>query len=162
MRRLLASQSDELSVCDSSPLIDRAADSKASRPASDYSFPRTARLLTAGDYSQVFKQNKRYSDHYWTILVRRDDSRPTRLGLAIAKKRARRAVDRNRLKRVVREAFRYQQSTLAGLEMVVMNRDAATKASTAELRASIDALFVKMRAGLPRQRLNATDADSAR
>ena len=45
--------------------------------------------------------------------------------------------------------------------MVVMNRDAATKASTAELRVSIDALFVKMRAGLPRQRRASTDADSA-
>ncbi len=161
MRHLLASHSDELSVCDSSLTIDREAESKASRLALKHGFPRSTRLLTAGDYSQVFKQNKRYSDNYWTILVRRDDSRPTRLGLAIAKKRAKRAVDRNKLKRVAREAFRYQQSTLAGLEMVVMNRDAATKASTAELRASIDALFVKMRAGLPRQRRVATDAESA-
>ena len=161
MRHLLASQSDELSVCGSSHLTDREADSYAPRPASNFSFPRSARLLTAGDYSQVFKQNKRYSDNYWTILVRRDESRPTRLGLAIAKKRARRAVDRNKLKRVVREAFRYQQSTLTGLEMVVMNRDAATKASSAELRVSIDALFVKMRAGLPRQRRAPEDADCA-
>ena len=159
MRRLLASQTDNSSDCDSSLLTDREADGKASRLASDYGFPRAARLLSAGDYSQVFKQNKRYSDDYWTILVRRDDSRPTRLGLAIAKKRAKRAVDRNKLKRVVREAFRYQQSTLAGLEMVVMNRDAATKASTAELRASIDALFVKMRAGLPRQQRTTIVAD---
>ncbi len=141
-------------------MIDRETDSKASRLAANHGFPRSARLLTAGDYSQVFKQNKRYSDNFWTILVRREDSRPTRLGLAIAKKRAKRAVDRNKLKRVVREAFRYQQSTLAGLEMVVMNRDAATKASTAELRVSIDALFVKMRAGLPRQRRAPDDADS--
>ena len=160
MRRLLASQSDNLSVCGSSLLTDREADHEAPRLASNHGFPRSARLLTAGDYSQVFKQNKRYSDNYWTILVRRDESRPTRLGLAIAKKRAKRAVDRNKLKRVVREAFRYQQSTLAGLEMVVMNRDAATKASTAELRVSIDALFVKMRAGLPRRRAS-TDADGA-
>ena len=118
-------------------------------------------MLTAGDYSQVFKQNKRYSDNFWTILVRREESRPARLGLAIAKKRAKRAVDRNKLKRVVREAFRYQQSTLAGLEMVVMNRDSATKASAAELRVSIDALFVKMRAGLPRHRRASTDTGSA-
>lgn len=123
----------------------------ASQSAANHGFPRSARLLSAGDYSQVFKQNKRYSDNYWTILVRRDDSRLPRLGLAIAKKRAKRAVDRNKIKRVAREAFRYEQSTLAGLEMVVMNRDAATKASTAELRASIDALFLKMRAGMRNQ-----------
>ncbi|ASJ76892.1 ribonuclease P protein component [Granulosicoccus antarcticus] len=142
---------DELSVCGSSLSNDREADVEASQSATNYSFTRSARLLTAGDYSEVFKQNKRYSDNYWTILVRRDDLRSPRLGLAIAKKRAKRAVDRNKIKRVAREAFRYQQSTLAGLEMVVMNRDAATKASTADLRASIDALFLKMRAGLRKQ-----------
>ena len=44
------------------------------------------------------------------------------MGLAIAKKCARRAVDRNRLKRLVRESFRLERLGLPGLDLVVMCR----------------------------------------
>lgn len=109
-------------------------------------FPRTARLLTAADYGQVFKKNKRFADRYWTVLVRPGDEQPARLGMAMAKKRAKRAVDRNKLKRVVRECFRVQRHNLAGLDIVVMNRDAAASASKATLHQSIDSLLAKIAA----------------
>lgn len=140
----MTSQSDDVSVCD----VDQAVGQKAtvlSTPAlPDCSFPRSARLLTGRDYSQVFRRNQRFSDRYWTILVRRSDSATARLGLAIAKKRAKRAVDRNRMKRVAREAFRQYQSNLNGFELVVMNRDGAQSATAAELRQGIDKLLNKM------------------
>ena len=147
---MLTSQTDDVSACDSSAYVRREADLTASRDSVDQSFPRAARLLTGSDYSQVFKQNKRYSDKYWTILVKRNDTGLSRLGLAIAKKRAKRAVDRNRIKRVAREAFRHQRSSLSGLELVVMNRDAATGASAQELRLSIDRLLGKMTRSTPK------------
>ena len=117
----------------------------------DRSFPRKARLLTAGDYSQVFKKSQRYSDHYWTILVRSDVELEARLGLAIAKKRAKRAVDRNKLKRVAREAFRHHLPHLLGKELVIMNRDAAATAEKSVLSGSLDKLMKKIAAG-PRKR----------
>jgi len=141
---MLTSQTDDVSACGSSLDVRREADLVASREGVDHSFPRTARLLTGADYSQVFKKNKRYSDKYWTILVKRSESGVSRLGLAIAKKRAKRAVDRNRIKRVARETFRKQRLSLPGLELVVMNRDAATSASTRELRDSMERLLMKM------------------
>ena len=64
-----------------------------------------------------------------------------KLGLAIARKRARRAVDRNRIKRVARESFRHRRAALGARHVVVMNRDAAASAGAAELRAAIDALW---------------------
>jgi len=148
---MLTSQTDDVSVCDSSSSDKRQAVSIATADTVDQTFPRTARLLTGGDYSQVFKQNKRYADRYWTILVKQNDSGSSRLGLAIAKKRAKRAVDRNKIKRVAREAFRHQRNSLSGLELVVMNRDAATKASTQDLRESIDRLLSKMTRTPPRK-----------
>ena len=107
-------------------------------------FPRSARLLTAADYACVFKKNQRFSDKHWTILVHSDKSIPSRLGLAIAKKRAKRAVDRNKIKRIARESFRAHQHQLVGLHLVVMNRDAATKESTSGLRRSMDSLCRKI------------------
>lgn len=45
-----------------------------------------------------------------------------RLGLAIAKKHIRQAVDRNRIKRLIRESFRHNQVLLSGLDIVVLAR----------------------------------------
>lgn len=43
-----------------------------------------------------------------------------RLGLAIAKRAVPSAVDRNRIRRLIRESFRYRQSKLVGLDIVVV------------------------------------------
>lgn len=45
-----------------------------------------------------------------------------RLGLAIPKKHIKKAVDRNRLKRLVRESFRINQENLGSFDVVVLVR----------------------------------------
>ena len=61
-----------------------------------------------------------------------------RLGLAISKKQCRKAVARNRLKRIVRESFRQRQCALAGLDIVVLNQPASAQAANAALHASLE------------------------
>jgi len=113
------------------------------QPNHSNGFPRSARLLSAADYAAVFGDNKRLSDKNWTVLVARGQSDKPRIGMAVAKKRAKRAVDRNRLKRIVRESFRLKKAELEGIDMVVMNRDHSIKASNSELRDSLIRLFEK-------------------
>ncbi len=112
--------------------------------ASDVGFPRSKRLLQPGDYSSVFSNNVRVSNHYWTILAAKGQGEQARLGLAIAKKRAKRAVDRNRFKRIIRESFRRQGNKLGHIDIVVMNRDACVGATSAELRRSLESLWKKL------------------
>jgi ribonuclease P protein component len=66
-----------------------------------------------------------------------------RLGIMVAKRVARRAVDRSLLKRLVRETFRRQQQELAGFDVLVrprrtLSRD-EVKAASKELRALLRA-----------------------
>jgi ribonuclease P protein component len=101
-------------------------------------FTKDNRLLDAADFGRVFDAATRSRDKLFTVLCRPNATDTARLGLAIAKKRCRRATARNRIKRVVRESFRHQQALLSGLDVVVMNQPAAATADKAELFASLD------------------------
>jgi ribonuclease P protein component len=55
---------------------------------------------------------------YSFFLERRDAGAP-RLGILVSKRHAARAVERNRLKRCIREAFRREQETLGAMDLLV-------------------------------------------
>lgn len=101
-------------------------------------FTRQRRLLTGTDFDRVFKRSRRSADQLFTVLYRANGLGYARLGLAIAKKRIRRAVDRNRLKRLIRESFRRNMPGLGGVDVVVMARDAATATANAAVVESLD------------------------
>lgn len=111
---------------------------KTTRP--DYGFPRCVRLLKGSDFQSVFKGTEcRSSDQVLTLLARHNGLGHARLGLAISKRFIKTAVGRNRVKRVIRDSFRRHQSLLVGLDIVVMSREGALKASNPELRKSLEA-----------------------
>jgi len=58
--------------------------------------------------------------------------------MAIAKKNLNRAVDRNLVKRTVRESFRANQSHLSGFDMVVMCKRGMPLTERARLRNSLE------------------------
>jgi ribonuclease P protein component len=102
-------------------------------------------LLEASEYARVFECRQRVGDRYFTLVWHQHGQGTARLGLAIARKQVRRAVDRNRLKRIARECFRQQRDALHGLDLVVMARAEAAKADKAALRASLDRLIRRIR-----------------
>lgn len=85
-------------------------------------FPRELRLLKPGDFSAVFAHPIRIGNRAFTILARANQLSTPRLGLAVAKKQVKRAVDRNLIKRKVRESFRLHQHKLPEFDFVVMVR----------------------------------------
>lgn len=71
-------------------------------------------------------------------------SSSARLGLAIARKQLKRAVDRNRIKRLVREYFRQSVAQNHALDYVVMTRSAARNQSNKVLRDSLAKHFQRL------------------
>ena len=86
-------------------------------------FGKSMRLLSSSDFQNVFDDAPlRTSHQHFLLLARRNQLHVPRLGLVIAKKHIRLAVDRNRMKRLIRETFRVKQQQLIGIDVIVLAR----------------------------------------
>lgn len=119
---------------------DRPADAGASAPPG---FSRARRLTQSSEFRRVFARPRRSSDRLFTVLARENGGRGPRLGLAISKRAAKRAVQRNRLKRIAREVFR-RQDLLPSLDFVVLASPEARNAASPELHASLGTHFARL------------------
>ncbi|MBS3954534.1 MAG: ribonuclease P protein component [Methylomicrobium sp.] len=108
------------------------------------SFPPYLRLRKPAEYKKVFANPVKSSDSYFTLLAISNLTDSPRLGLAIAKKNIKRAVDRNRLKRTVRESFRMQQHKLSNIDIVVLARKSAVDVSPDVLRKSLEKHWLRL------------------
>jgi ribonuclease P protein component len=108
-------------------------------------FSSRQRLHTSKEFGRVFADPARSSDRYFTVLARPNARDVARLGLTISRRAAKRAVDRNRLKRLAREAFRMQQS-LPAWDFVVLAKAGADRADRRLLRESLDGHFERLKA----------------
>ena len=107
-------------------------------------FQRSKRLLTAGDYKKVFLKPKKVSTPELLFLYTDNNQQPSKLGLAVAKKQIPLAVDRNRIKRLVRESFRSHHNKLDSIDVVVMVRKKVLKIDNLQLRQQLDNLWKKI------------------
>ena len=83
------------------------------------SFGKARRLLTKNDYARVFKRATKLITPYFIILYRENNLNKARLGLVLSKKFIRKAHDRNRIKRVVREIFRVK-NVLPAVDLIIL------------------------------------------
>jgi ribonuclease P protein component len=107
-------------------------------------FPRAVRLTRPDQYKEVFADARRVGDTGFTLLVRNNAGQGPRLGLAISKKCARRSVDRQRIKRHIRETFRLHREDMASVDIVVMCRPAVTAWDNAQIRASLERFWARL------------------
>ena len=97
-------------------------------------FRKQQRLLLPAQYRYVFDQQScRSVDDCFTFIAAPNKVGSSRIGLAIAKKQLRRAVDRNHCKRLIRESFRQHNEGMPPLDIVVLARSNFLRTDKAKL-----------------------------
>ncbi|HSX71196.1 ribonuclease P protein component [Pseudomonas subflava] len=115
-------------------------------------FGREKRLLTPRHFKAVFDSpSGKAPGKNVLLLARANDLDHPRLGLVIGKKSVKLSVERNRLKRVIRDTFRLNQDSLGGLDIVVVARKGLGDLDNPELHQQ----FGKLWRRLARQRQDA-------
>ncbi len=101
--------------------------SQPPHPPRDARFPKQARLLNGGDYRRA-SRGVRYVTPSLIVIAQRGDQAWVRMGAVVSKKVGN-AVQRNRVKRRLREIFRLHKHDLpATLDLVWIARPGAAEA----------------------------------
>jgi ribonuclease P protein component len=125
---------------------DRAAPARLTLPAQ-------RRLRRKSDFDAAYAGGRRFGNGFFGVTALWNDKGWPRLGLAVAVRTAGGGVERNRIRRIIRESFRLHQHELPGVDLIVSARNRAKDAPPSELHASLVALWKKVKeqcATLPR------------
>jgi ribonuclease P protein component len=108
-------------------------------------FPAQRRLRRKSEFDAVYAQGRRVSDRFFAVTASPNGAEGARLGLAVAVKAAGSSVERNRLRRLIRESFRLCQHELPCFDLVVSARAQARGTRNVELRASLTGLWDRVK-----------------
>ncbi|MDQ7048334.1 MAG: ribonuclease P protein component [Enterobacterales bacterium] len=99
------------------------------------------RLLKTSDFRHVFDKAFKVNNKAFTLLARKNHTNHSRLGLVIAKKNLKLAIQRNRVKRLLRDYFRCHKESFANYDLVVLTRREITVMSQQQLDVYRDDIF---------------------
>ena len=108
-------------------------------------FMRSERLLHSKDYRTTIAKRCRSDDQLFTVFAARRPTGGARLGITVSRRVSTKAVRRNRLKRRVRESFRYHKQPLAGLDLVVIARQEANETERLQVDRSLFGHWIRVR-----------------
>lgn len=103
--------------------------------------PAQKRLRRKSDFDAAYARGRRLGNGFFGVTAVQNEAGCPRLGLAVAVRMAGGGVQRNRIRRIIRESFRLHQHELPAVDLVVSMRQRAREATGAELRESLEALW---------------------
>jgi ribonuclease P protein component len=121
----------------------------------DFRFSKRLRLLRATDFERVFAARSSASNASLALYGAANDVGHSRLGITVSR-RIGNAAQRNRWKRLIREAFRLSQNNLPALDYVCVARS-PTPPTLQSLMETLPALADRIQ-----RRLNAVSRGSAK
>lgn len=103
-------------------------------------------MLTPAHFNSVFQGKPvRVASPHITLLAVPNQLPHPRLGFAVSKKAAKLAVQRNRIKRVVRDSFRLKQDQLPKVDIVVIGKGGVGTLDKPELQQLVQQLWHRLK-----------------
>lgn len=107
-------------------------------------FTKADRLLKSEEYRILSKRGKRLYSDYLIFVYRKNQFSRSRLGITVSKKVGK-AVNRNRIKRIIREYFRLNRCILPGwLDINIIAKKAIGKIEAEKIRLDLFLVFNKL------------------
>ena len=111
--------------------------------------PPSARLRRAAEFAALRHAQGRIHARHFLLRWIASPTGEARLGLAVSRKVSKRAVARNRIKRIARESFRLRRGSLPAVDVLVIARSSAATIDRIALRGDLDDAWRKLEALQP-------------
>jgi ribonuclease P protein component len=106
------------------------------------SFTKAERILKKKEFTAAYDKGKRLSSKNFIVFLHPSQAGNRRLGVTVSKKVGE-AVQRNRIKRLLREFFRLNKDRLpSGQDIVIIARADVSSRKYDEIKRELEALFV--------------------
>ena len=102
-----------------------------------------SRLKKSSDFSRVYKRGKSFADKYLVMYYMPNNLNETRVGISVSKKVGK-SVIRNRVKRLIKEAFRLNVDLGKYYDIVFIARVRSNEASYDRIEKSMNFLLKKL------------------
>ncbi len=125
-------------------------------------FSRDKRLLIPRQFKAVFDSpSGKIPGKNVLLLARENGLGHPRIGMVIGKKSVKLSVERNRLKRLIRESFRQHQALLGGWDIVVVARKGIADSDNVEIARQFGKFWKRLQRSQKTEAQTATDSREA-
>lgn len=108
-------------------------------------YAKSQRIADRADIQRIFSTKKSVGARGISVFyLKKSVSDVARIAIIVSKKSAKLAVQRNRIRRIVRESFRHSQHRLVGCDIIVLIRQAAEALTNQQLRQLTDEQWKKI------------------
>lgn len=126
-----------------------SSDNKQTRENPSYSLSSQQRLKKPDQFQTVYKSKQWGGSKHYTFNVLAQDGLDDNLGhgvlgATVSKKVSKLAVDRNRIKRQIRDYYRLHQHDIDNAHLVITAKPSCNKASNVDRYQSLDELWTKI------------------